>query len=304
VTVIAGLVPVFVLLGLGAAGARLGLIDERTAGGLNRIVTNLALPALFISTVGTARLEAAFSLRLIAVTAVCCVVLTAAGLALGSAWRSPASQRGVIAQAAERGNIVYFTFPILLALYGPDGLRVAAVTSTLLIPVMNVLAVGSLEHYRGDRTSAGRFAVRVAGNPLVTSALLGLLLAALHWKPWAWLDGSLKILAAMAFPGALLALGAQLKVGKLGGMWRSLAAVSALKLVAMPALAWWLLALLHVHGTNLAIGVLLMAAPTAVASHPVAADLGGDPELAAACVLVTTLVSVATYAAWAFLLAG
>jgi len=55
---------------------------------------------------------------------------------------------------------------------------------------------------------------------------------------------------------------------------------------------------------ELAVAVLLLAAPTAVASHSVAADLGGDPELAGACVLFTTIVSVATYIGWVFLLRG
>jgi len=304
VSVLAGLVPVFLMVAVGAIAHRLRVLDDATANGLNRLVTNLALPALFISTVGTAPLESAFSPRLIAATAATTVVITAIALALSSMWRLPPSHRGVLAQGAQRGNIVYFTFPIILAIYGRPGLQLAAVTSTLLIPVMNLLAVGALEHYRSERKGNVRFLLRVLANPLVSSALLGLLLAALHWQPWAWLDNLLKTLAAMAFPGALLALGAQLGVGQLRALRRTLAAVSVLKLVAMPALAWWLLHLLHAPQQVTAIGVLLMASPTAVASHSVAADLGGDPELASACVLVTTLASVVTYAAWSFLVAG
>ncbi|MFI5165904.1 MAG: AEC family transporter [Thermoanaerobaculales bacterium] len=303
-SVLAGLVPVFLMVAVGVAARHFRVLDDATANGLNRLVTNLALPALFISTVGTAPLESAFSLRLIGVTAVVAVVITAVALLLASAWRLPPSHRGVLAQGSQRGNIVYFTFPIILAIYGRPGLQLAAVTSTLLIPVMNLLAVGVFEHYRAERRGNIRFLVRVLANPLVSSALLGLLLAALHWQPWAWLDNLLKTLAAMAFPCALLALGAQLGVGQLRALRRSLAAVGVLKLIAMPALAWWLLHLLHAPPQEAAIGVLLMASPTAVASHSVAADLGGDPELASACVLVTTLASVATYAAWSFLVAS
>ena len=301
-SVLAGLVPVFLLLVVGILARRFGMIDDPTANGLNRLVTNVALPALFISTVGTAPLESAFSPPVIVATSLASVAMAAAALLLSRAWRLPAKQRGVMAQAAQRGNIVYFTFPIILAMYGQGGLQLAAVTSTILIPVMNLLAVGSLELHRAPAKGRAHFLVRVVANPLVSSALLGLFLAAVHWRPWPWLDNGLKILAGLAFPGALLALGAQLEMGKWRAFRRQLTAIGMLKLAAMPALGWWLLVLLHAPHRETAIGVLLLASPTAVASNSVAAELGGDIELASACVLVTTIASVATYAAWSLLL--
>ena len=48
-------------------------------------------------------------------------------------------------------------------------------------------------------------------------------------------------------------------------------------------------------------GVLLLAAPTAVASYPVAADLGGDTDLAGASVVISTLAATVSYVGWALL---
>jgi predicted permease len=70
----------------------------------------------------------------------------------------------------------------------------------------------------------------------------------------------------------------------------------------MPAVGWWFLKLLGASPGEIAIGVLLLAAPTAVASHPIAADLGGDIDLASSCVLVTTVLAVPTYVLWVLLL--
>jgi hypothetical protein len=299
---LAGMVPVFLLLGLGALLRRLKVLDDASCNGLNRLVANVALPALFISTIGTAPLESALSPRLMLVAAGVVAAATLGGLALAHAWRLPRTQCGVVAQGAMRGNIVYFTFPLILGLYGGDALRLAAVTSTALIPVMNLLAVAALELYRPPGERDMHIILRVLANPLVESALLGLVLAALHWQPWPWLASTLKTLGDIAFPGALLALGAQLALGESRRLWRPLIGVAGVKLVLMPALAWWLLALLHAPARETAIGVLLMAAPTAVASNAVAADLGGDPELASSCVLATTLLSIATYPAWVLLL--
>jgi len=304
VTIVAGLLPVFLLLALGVACRRFGLLNEVSANGLNAVVANLALPALFVIKVGGSPLEAGLSLRSMAVSVAVTTIAAAVGLGAAIAWRLPPSQRGVFAQAVLRGNIVYFTFPLILTTYGARGLHLAAVTSTVLIPAMNLLAVAVLEAYRPAGAGKAHVVVRVLGNPMVVGALLGLALGIAGWKPWDWLATTLNALADLAFPGALLALGAQLEVRQLRAMWRPLSAVSALKLVAMPALGWWGMRLLGAPAEELAVTVLLLAAPTAVASHSVAAVLGGDPELAGACVLFTTVVSVATYVGWVVLLKG
>jgi len=266
------------------------------------VVANLALPALFVIKVGGSPLEEGLSLRAMAVTVGVTAVAAVAALAIAIGWRLPRSQRGVFAQGALRGNIVYFTFPLILTTYGADGLHLAAVTSTVLIPAMNLLAVGALEAYRPAEGARTHVAVRVLVNPMVVGALLGLGLGVAGWHPWGWLATTLNALADFAFPGALLALGAQLEVRRLKAMWRTLSAISAVKLVAMPALGWWAMRLLGAPHRELAVAVLLLAAPTAVASHSVAADLGGDPDLAGACVLFTTIVSVVTYVGWVVLL--
>jgi predicted permease len=302
VSMLAGLVPVFLLLGLGVLARRFGLLDEPSATGLNRLVVYFALPALFIAKVGTSPLESALSPRLMFVTVIVAAAATVLGLWYARAAHLLPSQRGALAQGAMRGNIVYFTFPLILTLYGDDGLRLAAVSSTVLIPVMNLLAVGALELYRPAGVRDRHIVVRVLANPIVLGALLSLALAVVHWRPWGWLALTLNALADLAFPGALLALGAQLEVVQWRRMWRPLGVAAAIKLVLMPLGGWWVLKLLGATPLETAVGVLMLAAPTAVASHSVAAELGGDVEFSSSCVLVTTVLSVLTYVGWVLVL--
>jgi malate permease and related proteins len=305
VTVLAGLVPVFLLLAMGAAVRHWKLIGDEAANGLNRLVANLALPALLVLKIGTADLRQSFSLRLVATTSALLVVIVAAALLGAAGMRLPRNQRGVLAQAAMRGNLAYVAFPVILGTLGEKGLEQAAVTAAVLIPLMNLLAVGLLEGYRGERAEPGLAVLgRVAANPLVISALGGLALGSLGWKPWGWLAATLRVLSDFALPGALLALGAQLKLKSLGSVWRPTVLAAVLKLGLQPLAAFWALRALGVSGTPLGVGVLLLAAPTAVASYPVAADLGGDTDLAGACVLVSTLAGLAGYLAWTMAVAS
>ncbi len=301
VEVFAGLVPVFVILAVGVAARQAGLLDEGGAAGLNRLVAQVALPALLLIKVGTASLADSFSPAVVAVTTALVLATTAVALGLGRMWRLPGSQMGVLAQAAQRGNLAYVAFPVILAAGGESALGAAAVSAAVLIPVMNLLAVWVLEHYRGGRRRRGTL-VRVLGHPLVASALAGLGLAAAGWRPWPWLAVTLETLADFALPGALLALGSQLTLGRWRGVAKPLAVSVALKLIVQPALGLWALVALRVSPDEVLVGVLLLAAPSAVASYPVAVELGGDRDLAAAAVVVSTAAAVVTYVAWIVLL--
>ncbi|HPW56167.1 MAG: AEC family transporter [Thermoanaerobaculaceae bacterium] len=297
-----GLVSTFLLLFLGFAARRWGLVDTAAATGLNRLVANLALPALFLSTIGTSRIEKNLSPVLVGVVIGATVLFAVVGWIAGRVGRLPGPRLGVMAQAAMRGNIVYLSFPLILASYGDPGLRLAALTASLLIPTMNVLSVLVLELARPQHRGMSRALLGTLVNPMVASAFVGLGLAAVAWHPWRWLAVTLGTLGDFALPGALLALGAQLQAQRLHDVWRPALAAAILKLVALPALGLWLLTTLGRPPLETAVGVLLLAAPDAVASYSVAADLGGDTDLAGACVLVTTVASLATYLVWKLLL--
>jgi malate permease and related proteins len=301
-TVLAGLVPVFLLLLLGLAVRRLGVLSEEGADGLNRVVASVALPALLLLKIGTSPLEECLAPVLAVAGNALIVAATVVAWLLATAWRLPAAQRGVFTQAATRGNIAYVAFPVVLGAYGDSGLRLAAVTAATLFPLMNLVAVAALERARGESESAGRLLLRVLGNPLVWGSLLGLALAAVHWHPWPWLEGTLQILADFALPGALLALGAQLRLEAWHGVWRQAIAATALKTLVQPLVAFVILRALGAAPLETAVGTLLMAAPTAVATYSVAAELGGDTDLAGACVVASTVAALPAYALCSVLL--
>lgn len=294
--------PVFLLLALGHLARRWGLLDGTAAAGLNRLVANLALPALLLAKIGTSPLQANFSPPLLVVVVGGTVLAAAAAWIAGRLARLPAPALGVATQAAMRGNIAYLSFPLILAGYGDPGLRMAAVTASLLIPTMNLLGAAALLLARPGQAGVLATALRVLGNPLVAAALAGLGLAALEWQPWPWLGATLRTLGDFALPGALLALGSQLQARTLGGLWRRAAAAATVKLLLLPALGFWLLTAWRRPPLEVAVGVLMLAAPTAIASYPIAADLGGDVDLAGACVLLSTLACALTYALWKLLL--
>ena len=70
----------------------------------------------------------------------------------------------------------------------------------------------------------------------------------------------------------------------------------------LPALFLSLAVLLGIRDVGLASLVAVFASPTAVSSYPMAQQIGGDADLAAAQVVFTTALSGITVFLWVFLL--
>ena len=70
------------------------------------------------------------------------------------------------------------------------------------------------------------------------------------------------------------------------------------KLIIYPGLAWLGLRALGYEGLQLAAPVLILAAPTAVVSHVMVREMGGDTGLAGAIIVGTTAASLLTYLGW------
>ncbi|MCD4748178.1 MAG: AEC family transporter [Thermoanaerobaculales bacterium] len=294
--VLSGIIPVFLLIGLGALARRLGWANEIFVRDLNRIIYWFAIPALLLQLLGKAQLDTAFSGQMIAVCLAATGAAGAAGLAYAVLRREPAARLGVIVQATVRGNLVYMGFPVIYAAAGEEALAVAAVTAAILIPFQNILAVAALVGAEGHSGFSAFKAIIL--NPVVLGVAGGLLSSLMAWEPWVWLDSFLHLLGNIAMPGALLALGAQMGARTLRESTEAVAVSTFLKLAAVPALGIVLMHFLQIDGTPRLVGILLLATPTAVASTAVAQEMGGDLDLAGACVMATSLASFPTYLIW------
>jgi predicted permease len=220
---------------------------------------------------------------------------------LGALWGGSApDRRGVLVQAAVRGNLAFIGFPVILATGGESALRLAAVTAAVLIPFQNLVSITALAAGRGGR--AATFVRVLLLNPVVLGVCGGVLWSVSGWPGWLWLNSFLDILSGLALPGALLAVGAQLQLEGLRADLRPSVVVAALKLVAVPALGWCALTLLDVDTTGVLVGVFLLAAPTAVVSAAIAQGMGGDADLARAAIVASSLASFPSYIVWALVL--
>lgn len=297
--VLSGIVPVFLLIGLGALSKRLGWAGEVFVRDLNRVIYWFAIPALLLRLLGRAQLVAGDAGPMIGAVVAATAAAGFIALLYALARRESPPRLGVIVQATVRGNLVYVGFPVIFAAAGDQALTLAAVTAAVLIPFQNLLAVAALLR-AGDHTGMDAFKAVIL-NPVVLGVAGGLAWNWIGWSPWTWLDNFLRLLGAIAMPGALLALGAQMGARTLRRSTEAVAVSVVLKLALAPAIGLVLMHLFQVGGMPRLVGILLLATPTAVASTAVAQEMGGDLDLAGACVMAASLASFPTYVIWGFL---
>lgn len=303
--VLAIILPIFLVVGLGYALRRARFLDAAVNEAFSRLVFYVAAPALLLH--GTARGGPAWGVSaplLLVVTAA--TVLLTLGTYAALARMAPA-RRGVWVQGAFRSNTVFLGLPLVMYAYGEEALGFAGVLIALLVILENVLAVLvlALPHEersaRDPRLWLGTVA-RTLLNPLVLATLAGILIGRSGLVLPLTLDRTLDLIGRTAAPLGLLCVGAGLDFARLRDEISATATASAVKLVAYPAAVYAVLRLLGFGGPDLRVTALVLACPTAVISYIMAREMRGDGHLASAIVIGTTAASLATLAGWLIVL--
>jgi hypothetical protein len=290
--ILGALGPIFALILLGLGLRRSGFPGDGFWPAAERFTYFLLFPALLVHRLALSRLgdyavgpvAVVIVALLLGMTALVCVLrpwLKVDGPAFTSVYQ------GVI-----RFN-TYVGLAVVLAVFQADGGTVAALVMAIMIPLINVLCVLVLTVHAGGSATMAGVARGLLTNPLILGCLtgIGLNLSGIG-LPW----GSaavLEILARAALPLGLLAVGAGLR---LEGLARPglLAAASALKLVALPALAAGLCWVMQLGRLETAVLVTFAALPGAPTAYILARQLGGDAPLIAAIVTVETAAALIT----------
>lgn len=291
------LLPDFSLILLGALLRRHLVTQEAFWGGVERLVYFVLFPALLFKALAGLSLswQAALPLFLAALG------VMVAGFGLGFIARRFAGLDAMgfasRLQCAYRFN-TYIGMAIAGKLHDTAGMALMGGVCGAMVPFANLMAVGSLVRHR-----QGGLVKELLRNPLVIATLSGLLynLAGFGLAPP--VEAFLARLGDAAIALGLLAVGAALRWGDVGGRWAGSAWLVSVKLLLLPVVAWGLGRLAGLDGTAFDILVLFAALPSASSAYILAMRLGGDGPGVAWMISATTLLAVPSLALWLGVLA-
>ncbi|MCK6393968.1 AEC family transporter [Zoogloea sp.] len=292
------LLPDFALIALGVVLRRHAGLEDGFWQGVEKLVYFVLFPALLFNALARAQIDLHTFAPLFAVG----LLTMGSGLLLGLLGR-PLMGLGAMAfasrlQCAYRFN-TYIGIAVAGKFGGAAGVAAMGALCGAMVPFANMAAVGFLAHH-----GQGRLGRELARNPLIVATLAGMAFSFSGLHLPGPVQPFLQRLADAAVTLGLLAVGAALRGGRSEGGRLGAAYLCAVKLLALPAIAWWLGGLLGLSGTAFATAVLFAALPTASSAYILAMRMGGDGPGVAWLISATTVLAAVTLTAWLALLTG
>lgn len=290
--ILAGLVPSFLLVGLGGLVRR--RLSEHAWTGLDLLNFEILFPALLFTAAASRPMDVS---RVMVIGPSVWAILTL-GLVAGYGARRFGPARFLdfagAWQTAWRFNTA-MGFVAVAALSQADAAMMAVVAG-MAVPVANIFAVSVLS--RGGNLGLAATVRRVALNPFLLASLGGVIVGLSGLSLPVLIMGPLQLLAQAAIPIALISIGATMD-------WRALARLNpfsgilvGVKLLLLPAATLFTCLLLGADPAITSILTMFAALPTASAAHVLAAGFGADRMLSATVVAQCTLIATLTLPVW------
>lgn len=284
--------PLFALICMGFVLSRRGFPDAGFWPAAERINYFVLFPALLVKNLSTAPLYDPAILRLGGAMVAVILIAFAALSFLRLVRPMPAARFGPTVQGVIRFN-TYLGLAVTTALTGTEGLERAAVCLAVGVPLVNVLSIMALTE--GNALRNPRLMLRtVLGNPLILGCIVGITLALLGTGLPFGIDRFLGLIAQASLPLGLLCVGAALRPSALGKDVVALAGAVALRLLAMPALAFLGAQVFGLGTTETLVLVTFAAIPTAPTAYVLTRQLGGDGTYMAGLITAQTVLAVVT----------
>ncbi len=296
--------PLLLLMLLGGFLLRVHVLDSSTVKKMNGAIFKAFLPALIFNNLYNSNISDIKDIRAGAFAAAVLGGAYILSIVLVIFLEKDNKKRGVMAQGICRSNFVIFGLPLCQAICGDSVLGKISIAVAIVIPVINVLAVVSLEVFRGEN---GGFNIKkivkgIVKNPLIISSALGIIVLVSGIKLPKLAQTTISDVAKIATPLALILLGASINFSTVRGNLRQLIITISGKLVIVPLVGITLATIIGMRGGDLALLIAALASPTAVSSYPMALQMDGDGDLAAQIVAFSTVICIVTVFLWVFAL--
>lgn len=295
--------PVFAIILGGYLAARGGLLGQGSTVALNAFVYYFALPPLLFLSMARVPLAEIFHWTYLGAYIGGLIGTAALSLVAGLIlFRRHAAELSLQGMTAVFSNTGYMGVPLFLTAFGEKGVLPALILTVFNGAVVVGAVVIMIEFTLSKSGNPLRIfrdvGVALLKNPLVMSAVVGVIWSALKLPLPKPLTNLCEILGASSSPCALFAMGLSLVVHKGGGNASETGWLVFLKLIVQPALTLWLaFGVFSLEPSWAVSAVILAALPTGALTFVVAQRYGIYVPQATQATLVSTVLSVVTVSA-------
>lgn len=297
-------VPMALLMLLGAGLRKAGLTDRSTMRSVDKLLFRFFMPVLLFKNIYETDLTRSFTSKEALFVVAALLAVFPVALLVPRKLVKDHNQAASIGQAMLRTNYILFGIAVAESLFGEGNAGPVALLGTVIIPMTNALGVIVLELNRSGWANPWKLLLSILKNPMVLSTLAAMLMLALPVRIPDLLWGVVKDVAGVTTTMSFLSLGVSLDLGEARANQGPLILGVTLRMVLMPLVFLPLSVAFGFRGQTLCALMVLFAGPTAVASYPMAVAMGADGPLAGQLVCATTVLSVFTMFCYTFVFRG
>ena len=280
-------IPVIVLMiFIGYIVKRIGILKPGDSVTLNKIVVNIAIPSLIFLAMYNADLS---NIKiLLPITLICIITGSLCGLLVYVFSRARGyskKTRWTLVGTSTLFNSGFIGYPVVLGVFGAEGLVRAVfydMGSTILFLCLGILFILL---FGGKYTSIIR---RTLLFPPLWGIILGIFANLMHLNLGFITLNVLKYLSGAAIPIIMISL----EVGGLKNYFGAASFVTITRLMISPLIAILIVSILGLHGLEGTVTVVEAGMPSAMLSLVLAASYELDIKAAAACIFLSTVISM------------
>lgn len=297
--------PVFAVMVLGWLLKRAGFLTGEFTRVADRLVFRVALPCMLFLDIAemdpSQLLDGRFVVFGFAVTLISILAIWL----LTRLLMKNRAQVGAFVQGAYRSSAAVLGVALITNAYGDAGYAPLMILAS--VPLYNLFAVMILvlEADGGGRMDRARLksvGLNLVKNPILIGIFLGFPFALWQIPIPAVAGKTLDLLANLATPLALLAIGAAFDWGDALKKARPTVLASLIKLVILPAVFLPAAVALGFRDAQLMAILIMLGSPSTPSGYIMAKQMGNDGVLANGIVVLTTLLAAVTITGWIFLL--
>jgi malonate transporter and related proteins len=292
--------PVFAVVAVGYAFGRSELFDFPSALAINRFVYYAALPLLLFRLIATSPFERFEWFLVLGFVLAELIVYTVGFLVARYGFQRSWSESLLLGMSAAFANQVFFVLPIARQLFGDVGAFPVVVVSTFDVVVLLAGTIIILDASRGPAQgiSATRILRLFVRTPPIIGIFAGIVANLIDLPVVGGFDFFARFLGETAAPCSLFALGLILVLRRDEASVGCPIAITILKLLAMPVIAWTLVSTMFQVSPEWSDPAMLVAAgPTGAMPFVLAMQYQIPVAAIARTILISTLASLVTVTA-------
>ena len=283
-----------ILLALGYLCARLKLVGPEFNKGLSKLVINVFLAGMILSSVINKKLEmtggdVAFGLLMMTLSMLICV---------GIGWLSPTllrikdGDKGMYRILAAFMNNGFMGFPLVAAVYGENTVFFASLSN---IPFNLLLyTVGVMLLQKGDKNT--KFSIKSVINVPIVATLIAVVIFIFEIPMPKLVDDVADTLSAATVPLSMMCVGLSLGSVSLKEalLQPRLYGISLVRLLICPLAVWLVLRIFITNPVILGTIVILSACPSAIICTILGIQYGRDGVESSEAIFISTMLSMIT----------